>query len=177
MSPIICLIIILGVFIFIPLSWKMQDKLAKSRNEWNDFYHTVITIEGNTIYLAGPLNRKAKKNGKVTEDNYSAKLSFENHNIVYEFKELKFIIPAFSIEKIMSGKEHYPFIRMDEGDLERFVVIKIKVGEYFKTEIEGEQPFNTVSKEGYDNTVVIELCFTEQTQQLLIDTLNSWIHQ
>ena len=174
MSPIVSILIVVGVFILIPILWKLIDKYKASQNEWTDFTHTVFTVDDKAIYLAGPLNQKAKKSGRVTEDNCTSKIYYQNKNIVYTEADVEHIIPIDAIEKIMTGREYYSVIRMSEGEKEAEVVIKLKTGTIIHINVGGES-MPRISQEGYNNTVIINKYFTEQDRKYLIDTIYSWL--
>lgn len=173
MSPIVSILIIIGICALIPLSWKLIDKYKETQTEWTDFTHTVFTVEDKAIYLAGPFNQKAKKSGKITEDNCTAKIFYQDKSIVYSEADVEHIIPIDAIEKIMTGREYYSVIRMSEGEKEAEIVIKIKTGATIHINV-GGQNMSRISKEGYNNTVIINKYFTEQDRKYLIDTIYSW---
>ena len=67
----------------------------------------------------------------------------------------------------------YKYRDMEDSEKEAEIVIKIKTGATIHINV-GGQSMPRISKEGYNNTVIINKYFTEQDRKYLIDTIYSW---
>ena len=176
MPHIITLFIIFGSLAVIPLICKIQGLHTEPQDKWTDWHYSIFSIDGDSIYIAAPTNRKAKRAHLVTKDNCNAVLSCDGNDIIYDVRDIKYIIPKQNIDKVITGKDYYPAIRLLEGDKERFIVIKIKIDDCIKMKIDNDTML-LASKEGYDNAVVMDMVLTDEDQTLLINTLLSWIQR
>lgn len=165
--------VLLIVFIIIMLNFKKKER-DTTGDSWDNFANGVITINGDVIYVAGRMNRKAKRARVVTDENFDVKLSFIDGFIVYDNRAVEYKMPVSAIESIVSGREHYS--RIKKGDEEQDIFFNLKPGSVIKMVVESRETFMRESREHYNNVVDMNsFRLKDRDFEILLDTLRTWI--
>lgn len=170
-NELIGLIVVLIAFIAIPLIWKILIKYSNS-DKWTNWKNGVMSINVNDIYLAGSINRRAKKAGIVTSENCDAFIHFNSDSVVYQpNEEIRYVIPLTAIDSIVDGVDYYSIIRYNDNSPHHEIIIKIKIDSSIKVIVNNEEMVRK-SKHGYDNTVnIYDLNLVDSDHKMLLDKL------
>ena len=134
--------------------WKLIGSREKS-NKHTNYQNGVISVDSNYIFLAAPLNRKAKRAGVMTKDNCDAYIVINDQRMIYNDGSVEYRIPLSAIKEISDGAKS-DMLNHRNSYMMHEITIHLNVGSYIEMCIEESETGMRKSEPGHNNTVVID---------------------
>ena len=134
--------------------WKLIGSREKS-NKHTNYQNGVISVDSNYIFLAAPLNRKAKRAGVMTKDNCDAYIVINDQRMIYNDGSVEYRIPLSAIKEISDGAKS-DMLNHRNSYMMHEISIHLTVGSYIELCIEESETGMRKSEPGHNNTVVID---------------------